>query len=131
MTQPADFGSDISCVTDIDISGRSITGNRLVSESVARRWITPRGRLIRYPNYGFDITGYLNSDVSPADIAEIQAMSAQEALKDERVLRAKVAAAFDAPTGSLQINAEITTANGPFRLVVNVTALTLEILSIT
>jgi hypothetical protein len=50
---------------------------------------------------------------------------------DERVLRAKVSAEFDAATNILLLTAEITTANGPFTFVVSVTALTLEILSVT
>ena len=126
----ADFGSDISCVTDISPDGRVVTGNRVVAEAIARRLSTPRGRLIDDPNYGFDLGGYIHDDMSSADLASLQNGAGAECLKDERVIAADVLATLSA-IGLLTVTVSLTTGLGPFRLVLSVSATSFSVLSVT
>ncbi len=125
-----DFGTDISCVTDLAADGHTVSGQRLVGEAVVRRWSTPRGGLLDDPDYGFSIIDYLNDDMSPADLAALQAGAEAEALKDTRVQSASVVATLAKGTGTLQIVAELVTALGPFTLTVAVSAVTIDLLSV-
>lgn len=85
-----DFGTAWSCVTDLTMPAVLVSGNQVVAEAIARRWQTPRGRLIDDPSYGFDLSDYLNDDLAPADLARIGAQAAAEAAKDQRVDRKSV-----------------------------------------
>lgn len=105
------------------------SGGHLVAEAIARRLQTPRGRLIDDPNYGFDLTGSLNDDLSQADIARISASVQGECQKDERVLSASVQASF--VTGALIVSILLSLASGPFRLVLAVTAVSVQILQVS
>ncbi len=129
MADP-DFGVALSCVTDIASDGRTVTGFLVVGQAIARRWSTPRGRLIGFPNYGFDLTQYVNADMSPRDIAALRAGAEAEAEKDPRVEKCSVSAELD-DDGLMTITAKIDTAQGPFELVVAVSSVTLELLQIT
>lgn len=124
-----DFGKALSCVNDFSPDAKMVSGFRVVGEAIARRWITPRGRLIGYPNYGFDLTEYVNADVTDRDLAGLRAQASAEALKDERVQSCTVSTSL-ATDGVLTVTAEVGTAQGPFQLVVAVTSVTLDLLSI-
>lgn len=126
-----DFGTAISCVGDIASDGRMVTGFAVVGEAIARRWSTPRGRLIAYSNYGFDLTQYVNADMSARDIASLRAAAAAEAEKEETVEKCSVSAELDTLTGILTLTAKVDTAEGPFTLVVAASDVTLDLLSIT
>lgn len=130
MSDDPDFGTEISCVKDIASDGRTVSGFAVVGEAVARRWSTPRGRLIAYPNFGFDLTQYVNADMSPRDIAGLRAAAEAEALKDERVDACTVTAVLET-SGVLTVTGKITTGAGPFELVVSVSSVSLDLLSIT
>jgi phage baseplate assembly protein W len=116
-------------VKDIDPGGRVVSGFTVVAEAIARRWVTPRGRLIGYPNYGFDLTQYVNADMNPRDIAGLSAGAAAEALKDERVESCAVTATL--LTGILTVVAEVETAQGPFTLTVAVSDVTVQLLEVS
>jgi phage baseplate assembly protein W len=131
MTQPAtDYGTTLSCFPDIDPTGRLITGLQVLSEALARRITTPRGRLLDDPNYGYDITSEVDDDVSPADVAEIAANMDAEFEKDERVVASVTTAVFNPVTGILKTSTQITTGAGPFQLDLAVGAVTVAILNI-
>ena len=130
MAEVPDFGIALSCVTDVASDGRTVTGFLVVGQAIARRWSTPRGRLIAYPNYGFDLTQYVNADMSPRDIAALRAGAEAEAEKDPRVDKCSVSADVDS-AGVMTIVGKVDTAQGPFELVVSVSSVTLELLSIT
>lgn len=125
-----DFGSEISCVQDIAADGRPAVGSIIVGEACMRRLLTPRGRLIDDPNYGFDLTGYVHDDMGPRDIAALQVGATAECLKDERVQSADVKAVLTA-AGLLTVTIALTTSLGPFRLVLSVSSTTFSILSVT
>ena len=131
MAEPtADLGSAVSWVTDMNAEGRLVTGFRVVAEAVVRRWMTPRGRLIGYPNYGYDLTQFANADVGPRDLPEIQSGAAAEAEKDPRVTKADVVVSL-ADDGTLTVTGVLDTAAGPFTLVVPVSAVTVQLLEVS
>lgn len=123
------FGSDIACVFELDPGFRETTGNQMLGEAIARRWITPRGGILLDPNYGFDLNDYLDADVTAQDIARIQNSLEVEALKDQRIINATVQVSI--LNGNLVVNASLTTANGPFTLVVSVNNLNTTLLQVT
>lgn len=129
-----DFGTDVSCVTDVDPRCAVVSGRRLLAEAVARRLITPRGRLIGDPNYGTDITDYINDDVSKTNLAAMRAAIIAEARKDERVEKCQVIItpppARDMGIGKYLIAVTLTDADGPFDLTLAVNQLTLELLDV-
>lgn len=124
-----DFGTGLSCVTDLTDTMSVVSGRRLVAEAIARRLQTPRGRLIKHPNYGFDVCGELNGDLSAADIARIQSGVEAECVKDERVLDATAVLTFAASKLTLVITLE--DAAGPFVLVLAATAVSVTLLSVS
>ena len=134
MAANTDFGSDLSCTLDLDPRCVVVTGRRLLAEAIVRRWITPRGGLIDDPNYGTDVTAYLNDDVTPRDIAALQTAMSQEAEKDERVNSCDISIAIPPHgTGVYTITAQIHDNDGPFTLVVSVDTISkdIQLLSVT
>lgn len=123
-----DFGRDLSCVSDLTSTVSTTSGRRLVGEAIARRLQTPRGRLIKHPDYGYDLAGELGDDLDPADIARIQFSVEQECVKDERVVSAVASVTFVA--GSLTVVITLTDAAGPFVLVLAVSGVSVTLLSV-
>ncbi len=124
-----DLGTDLSCVTDIDDAGTVVSGRTLLAQAVLRRWSTDRGTLIGYPNYGFDLTQYINADMGDRDIASLQSGASAEALKDERVLSCDVAASFDRD-GVLTVVGSLVDSDGPFELTAAISDVTITLLSV-
>ncbi len=124
----ADLGTDVSCVYDATPDMAMVTGRRCLAEAVARRLITPRGRLIGSPNYGFDLTQYLNDDLSAGDLIRIASGATAEVKQDERVLAATVTISLT--LGVMLVKIAIEDADGPFTLTLSITDVTVEILKI-
>ncbi len=121
--------SDISCIKDFVSDGRVVTGRLVVAEAIARRLWTPRGRLIDDPNYGLDVPGYINQDMSSQDVAALQVLIEQECRKDERVVSAAVVLAL-ATNGIATLTIDLTTSAGPFKLTLAVGETTYSVLSV-
>ena len=126
------FGGCWGTPSGLDLSMPSYiaSGNQAVVEAILRRWTTTRGQLIDDPNYGFNVYDLVSDDLGTTDIANAQQKLAAEAQKDERVLRASVQLTLTTP-GLLSIVAVITTAAGPFKLVLAVSAVNLTILLVS
>jgi hypothetical protein len=126
MTQPVnlpDYGQTLSCVFDIGPMGEMVSGLTALSQALVRRITTPRGRLLTDPNYGYDVNGELNDDVTAAQVGSIAANMDQEFLKDQRVFASSTTAALS-PLGELDTVSSIQSALGPFTLTLNVSQLT-------
>jgi hypothetical protein len=121
-----DFGHDLSCTTDLTSDMAEVDGTLQLGQALARRIITPRGGLIDDPNYGYDVRGFLNDDVTSRTLAEVQAKMDAEFLKDERVLQSSTTLSFT--SGVLTTTTIIQTANGPFTLVLAISDVTVAIL---
>lgn len=125
----ADFGSAWSCVDDLTMPARYVTGNRVVGEAMARRLSTDRGGLISDPTYGYDLTAEMDDDASPSDLAAIAAQIQAECVKDQRVLAA--VATVTLAGGVLIVTIQVTTAAGPFTLTLSVDQVSVQILKVT
>lgn len=129
----ADFGSCWSAGPYLTQPAKKASGFLVVGQAIARRWSTPRGRLIDDPNYGTDVTDAVNGDFAPSDIARLQVQLALEAEKDERVLSCSVRVTLSSPQAqrrTLTVTGTVQTAGGPFVLVVSVDQVSVALLQI-
>jgi len=123
-----DFGSDISTFPDLDPSFVALSGSRVVLEACARRLQTPRGALWAHSDYGLDLRAWLNESFDAGAQAAMAAAIEAELEKDERVLGVQVAASLDHRTNALRIAVSIATSDGPFRLVLSVSRISVDVL---
>lgn len=123
------FGSDISCIEDVDEKGREVEGEEMLAEAWARRLSTPRGALGEGinpdldddPDYGLDCRSFLHRKMTATEIDSIPGRIRGELMKDERTGDVKVKMSrFDVDTG-LECELDGYTSRGPFRLVLAVT----------
>jgi len=124
MAVETDYGQDFTCIEDVDARLSVTSGPLLVAQAVVRRLETPRGGLWYSPNYGTDLRQFINGH---ATVFRVARAIEQEALKDERVESAKAVVTI---TNNRRIDATLTLelADGPFRLVVAVDELTVELI---
>lgn len=126
----ADYGTDLSCTTDLDPLGRLVSGDELMVQVCVRRLYCASGALLSDPtDNSIDVRDLISADIGPNDIVRIQGLCSQALLGDPRILSANVIATFSAGTLTLRITAY--GANGPFSLTLAVTALTVTLLTPT
>ncbi len=131
MTDNANIGADVSCVSGLDPLFTLVTGRVALAQAIARRLATPRGTLAWIgdtSDYGHDVRQYLAESITPRLLTSIAARVEAEALADERV-RAAVAA-VTLVAGTLRIALTITDAAGPFRLTLSIDAVTVTVLQV-
>lgn len=116
---------------ELDPYWRRVSGGLAVVHSVARRLVTPRGRLSWAPGVGFDVGELLNEGLTEAAVRTIATYCRAEVLADERVEAAEVEFVLDHATHKARLTVRISTSTKEtFRLVVAVSKLTTEILAI-
>jgi phage baseplate assembly protein W len=123
------LGQSWGCVSDLSMPSYMATGFQCVGEAIARRWSTSQGQLLDDPNYGLNLTDLIGQGLTPAQIQYYQQQAGAEAQKDERVLSCIVQLTLNA-AGTLDVEALVQTAAGPFQLVGSVSAIGTTILSI-
>lgn len=123
------FGQTWSCVSDITMPAIMVSGNRVVAEDIARRLQTALGQLIDDPTYGFDLTEELNDDIDTASIARIAGMVNAECLKVEAVAAASSTVVMSGTV--MVVTILVTTASGPFTMVLSVSGVTVSLLQVT
>ena len=116
-------GRDLSCVLDLRDDMGEATGRQLLGEALARRLVTTPGTLLGFPDYGFDLTGLVNADVTARDLAEVN-----QRVRDQLVLDAQVTVTFLA--GLLVVQAQIFDKIGPFALTIGIDAVTIALLKV-
>ncbi len=126
MADP-DFGTDFSAVDDIDANFSLAPDARTAFvQALLRRISTPRGALFYAPDYGVDIGAYVNTSREPRQLEQILEA---ELLNDERVQDARAtvtvteAAEMNGGQG-YEIALSLETDEGPFSLVLDVSAVT-------
>lgn len=118
-----DYGSDISCTTDLDPFGVVVTGTVMMAQACVRRLMCRKGSLLSDPLYGIDVRDFLNSRIDAADLnARIPAMIQGELLRDERIQTATVLASYSSSTRTLSLDIKCVGATGPFALKLSVLA---------
>lgn len=147
----SDYGADLGC-TQITVSlpfpdgttravtavqptpdMQEVTGRTNLQHALVRRLVTPRGTLVDVAipsttaNYGTDVLASANDDLDARGIAMLGASVDAECRKDERVVRAPCAASLASGVLTLPIN--VVDGNGPWKLVLAVSQVTLAILS--
>jgi class 3 adenylate cyclase len=125
-----DFGTAWSCIDDLTMPSIMVSGFRVVAEAIARRWQTDRGYLVGDPNYGYNLSNFIGDDFDKGTLNLIARNAAQEAEKDERVLRCECVVSL-LPDQTLQVVGKVTTAQGPFSLVVGVNNVTVQLLQVS
>ena len=113
------LGSDLSCITDLDPMMLEVSGRMALAQSLVRRLSTAPGQLIDDANYGYDLTGEINDDLSPTDVARMSSRIVSECRKDERVQSCTASVVFQANALLVVIN--VTDGTGPFKLTLAVT----------
>jgi hypothetical protein len=115
------YGSDVSCVTDIDPFFTVVTGSTAVAQAYARRLQTVHGAWFADLDYGFSVIERLNDTVDPRLIFEIENGMEAEAVKDPRIQSAEASVTFSERESKLTANVKLILATGPFDLVFEIT----------
>jgi len=123
----ADFGTDLSALPDLSWTIKG--GKNNLAEAIARRLITPLGGLFYDPTYGLDLRQYIGETLTDEVRYEIETLMAAECEKDERILSA-VATIIEASPQlrSIQIELALETADEPYRLILSISDVTVEVL---
>lgn len=131
--QPAasGYGLDVSTFPDLDPTLSVRTGQRMVGEAVARRLLTRRGLLPYAPGDGLDIRDLVAQGFSQASLGTLRSQIEDEAGKDERVRTASASLRFVQGTRTLEVTVKLTTAEGPFVLVLTIGELAADIQILT
>lgn len=125
-----DYGTDLDWQDDLDPSGRTVSGTKLLGQAAYHRLITPRGSCLDSPNDGLDLHEYLSRAMTPVELATIPGEVRLELLKDERFNGAEIVMTKNADGFDLAI--QITPSAGPnFELVISVTQAAVVLLSLT
>lgn len=131
------LGTDISTpvsaegLLDLDPTFALVSGRAQLAQAIGRRITTRRGTLGWIgddPDACVDVRDYLGSDASAQSAFRIAAMVDAEALRDERVLACKATATIT--DGVLTLSLRLADADGPFRLVLAVSAVTVDLLKV-
>lgn len=123
-----DYGTDLSCLTDLTPLCGETSGMTLFLQSLARRVTTRRGSVIDDANYGLDVRDYLQDELSAEKLAMISSEVGSELIKDERVLTAVCTTTFNQTTKALTLSITGDGSLGPFLLVLSVSSVTVQIL---
>ena len=122
------YGMDLDCGPDLTRTMKVTSGRRLVAQNILRRFNTPRGSLPDDPNFGTDMSLFVNDDLGPGDVGRIGSSMQAEALKDARVKSARTTVTL---TGDGNFTAVLTLvdAAGSFQLVLGVSAVGVTLLA--
>jgi len=147
-----DYGTDLSCRqraqtlempdgsfrlfngVDIALDQAEVSGRPCLAEALVRRLVTFRSTLIDVvvpsttANYGSDVTQNVNDDMDPRDIAMAGASVDAELRKDERVVSSTTVPSFVGDL--LMLPASVIDGAGSFKLVLAVSQVTVQILSV-
>lgn len=129
------LGVDIDVLTDLPPTFRLVRGRQNLGNAIARRLSTPAQWLADAfagdATYGRDLRGRLNSAWRADEIAAEASHIEEQCRQDERVQGSVVTLSQDLAASALNIDIQVDTADGPFRLVLQVTEVGVELLAVT
>ena len=114
--------------TDLPLRWTMANGFRNVGNAIARRLICAPGTIRHAPNEGYDVRRLFNSSVTPSALSVAQAEIARQCERDDRVLAATAVIKFTQSTQTATIDITLETSDGPFRLTLAASAVTVEVL---
>ncbi len=125
------FGDDIACdpETGIPATFELVSGRAALVQAILRRFQTRRGTLVDDPDYGLDLTDWVGKRTDTAQLLAWQQALQAEARKDQRVRSAR-ARLTTLPSGVLRFTLALETAEGPFSLTVQVSEVSVDLLSV-
>src|SRR5690349_17455127 len=108
---------------------RLVSGSEMMGQVCLRRLYCRQGSLLSNPNDNtLDARDFVGDGVSQKDLPKIGGLCQGALLGDPRIATANVLASFTPSTKTLTLNITGTGSQGPFSLVLSVTAVTVEIL---
>lgn len=127
-----DWGRDTLCA-DSRRTGRMVTGTRLLAQRCYHRLVTPRGALRGgedEENFGEDLSQLIGQAATDATRLKWISKIRQELTKDEQVddVAVTIEASTVAGETTWTIVVDVTSAQGPFQLVLSVDSVTTKIL---
>lgn len=133
-TLGTDIATPVSAegLLDLDPTFALATGRVQLAQAIGRRITTRRGSLAHIgddSDYGIDVRDFLGSDADATSAFRIGALVDAEVLRDERVLGCSTSASI--VDGLLTLSLRLADAEGPFRLVLAVSGVTIELLRVT
>jgi phage baseplate assembly protein W len=130
IASEVDFGTDFDFLSDLNPNLSMVSGLAVLGQDILHRLETPRGGLFYDPDYGTDVRSYLNGKITGQVLSRMQAEVEAELGKDERFLTTSAKFQFVPQTNTLTLNLAVVTAQGPFALVIEITNLTITLLSL-
>jgi hypothetical protein len=128
---PTDYGTDIKALNDLPDPEELCSGDENAAYAIARRHSTAEDALEEIgdsePYKSFDVEDYLGGNFDERTRDEVAQLSAQVTADEEFVATAKTSATLS-DSGSLQLEIAAKGAKGPFRLVLQISDVTIDIL---
>lgn len=126
-----DYGSDLSCTTDLNPTCPVVEGAELMAQLCLHRLYCRKGGLIGSPNENtIDARDFIGQGINGVkDLQRIKGVVTNVLLADERIASVSVEATFDHRARVLTLRITGTGALGPFTLTLLVSALTIELLT--
>lgn len=128
----ANLGTTLALTTDegldLDPSFALVSGRRALLQAILARLDTAQGSLFYDSDYGRDLKRWLNESFRPSDAFRVQSEVEAECLKDERVHDASATVTFEPQADRLRVALSLVDAEGPFELVLSVSAISVEVL---
>lgn len=128
-----DFGSDLSGVTDLTLDCAEVSGARGWLEGLCRRLQVPPGGLLDDPDYGYDVADWLDDEIKQSQLDSIARDIDDEFLKDQRTESSSSVVTIVKNGGAISLNivSRVSSAAGPFTLVIGASDLGVQLLSVT
>lgn len=132
------LGTDISTplsdegLLDLDPGLRLVSGRAMLAQAIGRRITTRPGSLAwigESASYGLDVRDQVGSDTDARTAFALAASVQAEVLLDERVRACEVTATV--VSGVLSLVLRLADADGPFRLTLAVSDVTIDLLRVT
>jgi hypothetical protein len=121
-----DYGTDISCVFDVDANLSTVGGRLRLAQAVARRWLETPGGLFYSETYGGGLFTYLSGALIDTD--EMGSRLEDQAREEDGIEDCAVDITFIASERKLVVNGVLTDGDGPYTFVLNITQVSWQLL---
>ncbi len=123
-----DFGTGLAVISDWPKLFTYAMGLQNLGNNLCRRLQTPRGSLAWDLNCGWDVRQLFRAAFNESALPAYTSAISAECEKDARVLSASTEINYIRAAGTMVISVTVTTAQGPFLLVLSVDNLTVQLL---
>lgn len=113
-----DYGTDLSCVMDLDPMMSVVSGPVMMAQVCIRRLVVRKGSLLSDPLYGIDVRDLLGARF--VSVEQLQGLIINELLRDERIESVEVVPTYNVKTKAFSAKIQGTGSAGPFSLVLSV-----------